>query len=53
MDEELKRDIIDGKIIDWSKLSKKELEDMKAKFEKKEKDLLEKIDKELTNDDQR
>ena len=53
MEEELKRDIIDGKIIDWSKLSKKELSDMKEKFEKKEKDLLEKIDKELTNDDER
>ena len=51
MEKELKRDIVDGKIIDWSKLSKEELISMKTEFEKKEKELLKKIDKELTADE--
>lgn len=50
MENELKRDIIDGKIIDWTKLSEKELLAMKAQYEKKERELLAKIDKELSND---
>ena len=52
MENELKRDIVDGKIIDWSKLSKEELISMKKELEKKEKNLINKIDKEL-NDDER
>ena len=35
MSEELKKDIVDGKIIDWSKLSVKELQEMKLKFKEK------------------
>lgn len=47
---ELKRDIIDGKIIDWSKLSKDELITLKDQFKKKEKGLLKKINDELSSD---
>lgn len=50
MEDELKKDIIDGKIIDWSKLSPEELMKMKAEYQKKEKDLLKKIDNELKKD---
>lgn len=53
MDEELKKDIIDGKIIDWSKLSQEELLAMKAKFKEREQELLKKINKELDSDDER
>lgn len=47
MNEELGTDIVDGKIIDWSKLSIEELETMKKKLEKKEKQILDKINSEL------
>ncbi len=47
MSEELKKDIVDGKIIDWSKLSVKELQEMKSKFKEKEKNLLNQINKKL------
>ena len=43
MREELKRDIIDGKIIDWSKLSVEELKKMKKEYKEKEEKLLKKI----------
>lgn len=48
---ELKRDIIDGKIIDWSKLSKDELIALKEQFKKKEEGLLKKINEELSAED--
>ena len=44
---------IDGKIIDWSKLSQEELLAMKAKFKEREQELLKKINKELDGDDER
>ena len=47
MSEELKRDIIDGRIIDWNKLSIDELKKMKKEYEEKEKMLLKKIDEQL------
>ena len=47
MREELKRDIIDGRIIDWNKLSIDELKKMKKEYEEKEKMLLKKIDEQL------
>lgn len=53
MSEELKRDIVDGKIIDWSKLSVKELQEMKLKFKEKETNLLNQINKELADDESR
>ena len=43
MREELKRDIIDGKIIDWRKLSVEELKKMKKEYKEKEEKLLKKI----------
>lgn len=53
MSEELKKDIVDGKIIDWSKLSVKELQEMKLKFKEKETKLLNQINKELADDESR
>ena len=53
MSEELKKDIVDGKIIDWSKLSVKELQEMKLKFKEKETNLLNQINKELADDESR
>ena len=47
MREELKRDIIDGRIIDWSKLSDEELKKMKKEYKEKEDELLKKIDEQL------
>ena len=47
MREELKRDIVDGRIIDWSKLSVEELKKMKKKYKEKEEELLKKIDEQL------
>ncbi len=51
MEKEFSRDIVDGRIIDWSKLSEKELKSMQAEFRKREKDLLKKIDDELSLDE--
>lgn len=47
MREELKRDIVDGRIIDWSKLSVEELKKMKKEYKEKEEELLKKIDEQL------
>lgn len=47
MNDELKRDIIDGKIIDWRNLSLEELKKMKQECKQKEKDILDKINKTL------
>ena len=43
----LKKDIIDGRIIDWSKLSTEELKRMKKAYEERENEIRMKIDKEL------
>lgn len=53
MSDELKRDVIDGKIIDWSKLSQKKLLEMKNTYQQKEKELLEKINARLSEDKER
>lgn len=53
MEEEFGRDIIDGKIIDWSKLTNKELLEMRAKLKNKEKEILKEIEKELEKDNER
>ena len=42
-----KKDIIDGRIIDWSKLSAEELKRMKKAYEERENKIRMKIDKEL------
>ncbi len=47
MESDLKKDIIDGKIIDWSKLSTEELKRMKEEYEKKESKIRMKINEEL------
>lgn len=47
MERDLKKDIIDGRIIDWSKLSTEELKRMKKAYEERENEIRMKIDKEL------
>ena len=47
MESDLKKDIIDGRIIDWSKLSTEELKRMKEAYEERENETRMKIDKEL------
>ena len=47
MEEELGRDIVDGKIIDWSTMSTEELKKMRETLKAKETELLNQIDKEL------
>ena len=47
MESDLKKDIIDGRIIDWSKLSTEELKRMKKAYEERENVIRMKIDKEL------
>ncbi len=51
MEEELGKDIVDGKIVDFSKMSIEELREMKEKLKKQEKAILDKINKELEQDD--
>lgn len=47
MSDGLGKDIIDGRIIDWSKLTTEDLEKMKKVYEEKENEILKKIDQEL------
>ena len=47
MESDLKKDIIDGRIIDWIKLSTEELKRMKKAYEERENEIRMKIDKEL------
>lgn len=47
MESDLKKDIIDGRIIDWSKLNTEELKRMKKAYEERENEIRMKIDKEL------
>ena len=47
MESDLKKDIIDGRIIYWSKLSTEELKRMKKAYEERENEIRMKIDKEL------
>ena len=51
MSEEFKKDIIDGRIIDWDKLSDEELESIRKNLKQKEQELLRKINKELELDE--
>ena len=51
MDDELKTDIIDGELIDWSKLSSEELVNLKNKLQKKEQAIVAQIDNLLETDD--
>ena len=51
MEEELKKDIVDGKIVDWRKLSIDELKKMKVQLKQKEQNILRKIDEELNKDE--
>ena len=51
MEEEFGKDIIDGKIVDLSKLTTKELLEMRDKLKKREEEILKEIDKELEKDD--
>lgn len=50
MSEELGRDIVEGKIIDWSKMSIEEIKEMISRMKRKEEDILDKINKELEKD---
>lgn len=50
MNEELGTDIIDGKIIDWSKISEEDLQNLEKKIQKKEKEILDKINSNLEQD---
>ena len=43
MSEELGRDIVDGKIIDWTKMSTEELKKIKETVKENEKAILKKI----------
>lgn len=52
MSDELGRDIIEGRIIDWSKMSTEELKKMRESVKEKEKAILNKINKELEQDDE-
>ena len=47
MESDLKKDIIDGRLIDWSKLSTEELKRMKKAYEERENKIRMEIDKEL------
>ena len=47
MESDLKKDIIYGRIIDWSKLRAEELKRMKKAYEERENEIRMKIDKEL------
>ncbi len=51
MEEEFGKDIIDGKIVDLSKLTTNELLEMRDKLKKREEEILKEIDKELEKDD--
>ncbi len=51
MSEELGRDIVEGRIVDWTKMSTEELKKMRASAKEKEKAILNKINKELEQDD--
>ena len=54
MEEEFGKDIIDGKIVDLSKLTTNELLEMRDKLKKREEEILKEIDKELEKyDDER
>lgn len=48
---ELGKDIVDGRIIDWSKLSTEELKRMKQAYEEREKKIRDEISKELESTD--
>lgn len=43
MSDGLGKDIIDGRIIDWSKLTTEDLEKMKKVYEEKENEILKKL----------
>ena len=47
MDDELGRDIVDGRIVDWSKMSVEELNKLRIKIKEKEIEIRNKINKEL------
>ena len=48
MDNDQKKDIIDGKIVNWDNLSLKELEEIREKVNKNIHELLKQIDKEVS-----
>ncbi len=50
-DNKLGSDIIDGKIINWDDLTQEQLKELKLKYEKKQKEILAKIEKELKLDE--
>lgn len=52
MESDLRKDIIDGRIIDWSKLSVEELKRMKRAYEERENKIRMKIDKELEDSEE-
>ena len=50
-DDTLGKDIVDGRIINWDKMSVEDLEKMKQLYEEKEKEIRKKINEELERDD--
>lgn len=47
MEDKLGIDMIDGKFVDWDNMTQEELKEMKLKYEKKQKEILRKINEEL------
>lgn len=43
MEETLNTDIIDGKMINWEKLSNEEIKELKSQAESKEKEIIQKL----------
>lgn len=50
MEDKLGIDMIDGKFVDWDNMTQEELKEMKLKYEKKQKEILRKINEELKLD---
>ena len=47
MEDKLGSDMIDGKFVDWDNMTQEELKKMKLEYEKKQKEILRKINEEL------
>ena len=50
MEDKLGSDMIDGKFVDWDNMTQEELKKMKLEYEKKQKEILRKINEELKLD---
>ena len=50
MEDKLGSDMIDGEFIDWDNMTQEELKKLKLKYQKKEEEILRKINEELKLD---